>query len=68
MPLNGLEELNKDAICGQGLPFKLLDSILIRKLLDVIAVVKEASELGEITSSKLQRQVCDSFHDVIFVQ
>ncbi|KAF8965199.1 hypothetical protein BDZ97DRAFT_1904099 [Flammula alnicola] len=39
VPLNALEELNKDAIC------------------DVIGVIKEASPVTEITSSKLQRQI-----------
>jgi len=39
VPLNALEELNKDAIC------------------DVIGVVKEASEMSEITSTKLNRQI-----------
>ncbi|KAF8911056.1 hypothetical protein CPB84DRAFT_1763251 [Gymnopilus junonius] len=39
VPLNALEELNKDAIC------------------DVIGVVKEASPLSEITSTKQNRQI-----------
>lgn len=55
--LDTLESLNKDAICGEFL-FSLFSlSILNDKHIDVIAIVKEASPLGEITSSKLNRQV-----------
>ena len=56
--LDALETLNKDAICGE-FAFPLSSPCLFSMMerTDVIGIVKEASALGEITSSKLNRQV-----------
>lgn len=57
MALDALESLNKDAICGE-FPFSFFSLIVLNdERTDVIGIVKEASPLGEITSSKLNRQV-----------
>lgn len=57
IPLNALQEINKESVCGESFVFGAIIFFLGISS-DVIGVVKEVSPLSEITSSKLNRQVC----------
>lgn len=55
-PLANLEALSKDAVCGTGFYFH--DHTAYSTLLiDVIVIVKDVGEMGEITSKATQRAI-----------